>query len=422
MGRKLFQVGMMRLAWLALGLAAVLAASGHQAHAQSNACRSIESELSSLVSNTGSPARSAQYSREASRFRAEAQRAAAAMAGLGCEQQQFLIFGSPAPPQCAGYRARIRRLQASADTAERAAAEAGGDPGARAGRRRELEVAYSRNRCGEPLLERPQRVEAPRPRGLLEAIFGAPPQQRIDPRPPRPVPGGVLEVLPDGTIPRERSLRELDMEDAPATDDPYEGYTGGGKGVCVRSCDGFFWPLEVGGGRARSEGDEICQAMCPGAETKVFFMAQGGDIQGARSASGVNYTELPGALRYRQSFDAGCSCKSRETPWAVVLKPVEEMVGDARRGDITITPERALEMARPVPPREEKRAPGKVETPATGATSAAAAVGQTPPLPVPPAAAPAGADALRKDIPAAIDTKAVRVIAPGLTKTETPTR
>lgn len=414
MCRKLFQVTVLRLACLALVALAGVAHSGREAHAQSSACRSIEAELSSLGSSSGSPARSAQYARQASQFRAEAQRAAAAMAGLGCERQQFLIFGSPAPPQCASYRARMRQLQASADAAENAATEAGGDPGARADRRRELEAAYNRNRCGEPVPQRPQSVEGPRPRGLLEAIFGAPPQQRIDPRSARPVPRGLLEVLPDGTIPRERSLRELDMEDAPATDDPYEGYAGGSKGVCVRSCDGFFWPLELGGGRARTDGDEICQAMCPGAETKVFFMAQGGDIQGARSASGVNYTELPGALRYRQTFDATCSCKSRETPWAVVLKPVEEMVGDTRRGDITITPERALEMARPVPPREERRTATK-----------GAAAGQASPVVIPPPAAstPAGADALRKDIPAANgDTKAVRVIAPGLTKSEPPTR
>jgi hypothetical protein len=82
------------------------------------------------------------------------------------------------------------------------------------------------------------------------------------------------------------------------------GARGGGLAVCVRLCDGFFFPSNTAAG-----GDAACTSQCPDAPTALYRMSGGSDkIEDAVSANGAPYTALPVALRHRTTFDNSCTC------------------------------------------------------------------------------------------------------------------
>jgi Protein of unknown function (DUF2865) len=112
--------------------------------------------------------------------------------------------------------------------------------------------------------------------------------------------------------------------------------------VCVRLCDGYFFPL---GQRVSVDqdqnADEMCQRRCPAAETQAF--SKPGDIDTAVSSNGRRYASLPNAYRYRRSFDATCTCgdgaQTQRTPIVLNPEPVEPPPhlrgGSERRANIS---------------------------------------------------------------------------------------
>lgn len=103
---------------------------------------------------------------------------------------------------------------------------------------------------------------------------------------------------------------------------------GYGKPVCVRLCDGFFFPTaSVSGGEA------ACAAQCPDAPTALYTMPTD-RIEDAVSSTGAPYSRLPVAKRYQTSFESTCTCH-RDT----VASRAKELLTDTtlRRGDVVMT-------------------------------------------------------------------------------------
>lgn len=79
---------------------------------------------------------------------------------------------------------------------------------------------------------------------------------------------------------------------------------------CVRSCDGYYFPVSFSTTRQYFAADqEACQRMCPGTEVELFHHAANG--QGREdmiSISGTPYASLPSAFSYRTSLDQSCTC------------------------------------------------------------------------------------------------------------------
>ena len=352
------------------------------------ACRSIEGELASL-GRGGSPARGAQYGRQAAQARAQVQRISGYMASIGCDRPQILIFGNGSPPECGPLRAQLRQAQGQLAALDGASQEAYGDPGAVAARRRQLLAALDSYGCRAAAAP-----EQPRERNFFERLFGGPETVR------RP---GTFEVHPDDNPP-ETDVRRTDEEPRAA---------GGSKPVCVRTCDGFFFPLEVASGKVRAAGGELCQALCPGTETRLYFMQPGGEIDQAVSADGENYTALPNALKYRANIDSSCACKDRAQTWASVLKPADDMLAGSR-SDVVVTPEQSAASALPqLRGVTDKRAAKG----AKGASRSAEPVATVQPPAATPEVDPPAVD----DKTASTDGKrTVRVIAPGLVGPKPP--
>jgi hypothetical protein len=78
----------------------------------------------------------------------------------------------------------------------------------------------------------------------------------------------------------------------------------GGRAICVRLCDGFFFPSVITSGS-----DEACASQCPDAPTAFYSQPAGSDkIEDAVSLSGAPYSALAVADHHQLSFDNTCTC------------------------------------------------------------------------------------------------------------------
>jgi hypothetical protein len=119
---------------------------------------------------------------------------------------------------------------------------------------------------------------------------------------------------------------------------------GGPNLVCVRACDGGFFPIPYAGDRDSLA--NICQALCPNAETQLYSMPFGGTIEESVSMSGLPYGSLPNAGKFEQAVDVDCSCRRKDQSWAEALAGVEARL-QRHPGDILVTPAISEHMSRP---------------------------------------------------------------------------
>lgn len=84
--------------------------------------------------------------------------------------------------------------------------------------------------------------------------------------------------------------------------------------VCVRLCDGAYFPISFATSRDRLETDaKTCKASC-GMEARLFFYANpGGEIADMEDQDGKPYQKLPTAFLFKTKYDAACKC--RPHPW-----------------------------------------------------------------------------------------------------------
>ncbi len=56
---------------------------------------------------------------------------------------------------------------------------------------------------------------------------------------------------------------------------------------------------------------------------------------------------MPNALKFQQSYDPTCSCRRKGESWAQALAAAEAKYGHEAH-DILVTPEKSIEMSRPI--------------------------------------------------------------------------
>lgn len=329
----------------ALAIPAAVTAAAPQAWAQAASCAQLEASLASL--DRGNDSWAARQ-RQAAKLRGDLDRLSSQARGMGCDAPRgFLIFqGPPRPPQCDQIDDQISRLRSSIAGLERG----GGD---QAGQRRALILALAQNNCGSqytaavrataPAPNQPQR-----PRNFLEAIFGGPVQSDS-----------------------EESAPSVDLNAvAPAAPASYS------KTVCVRMCDGYFFPLSRSSNSSRYASEDMqCKRLCPNADTQLFTYS-GEDIRNAVSISGQSYMSTPNALRYRKEVVPSCGCRAAGQSWSQALAGIEDAT-TLQKGDILVTEEQAREMSQPKPADPAPGAKGK--TAAAKVPTAASAPADSPP-------------------------------------------
>lgn len=101
--------------------------------------------------------------------------------------------------------------------------------------------------------------------------------------------------------------------------DPFEprprNFSGGYRTICVRTCDGYYFPISHSTRRSNFYEDaKRCQARCPGQARLFYTPSREIDIKWATDVSGLTYKDLQTAFLYRKKLVKGCSC--RPAPWA----------------------------------------------------------------------------------------------------------
>ncbi|MEM5584131.1 DUF2865 domain-containing protein [Roseibium sp. AS2] len=261
-------------------------------------CSGLKSELRRLESGSGSQSADARKWTTAKRQQQKALSAAERDAGyFGC--------ATAASSRCTGLNSKIKRMRKNLAAIDRQLAKAGGGASASPKRLRQVRAAIARQNCNAASKPRKagteQKPDADKPRSLLARLFN--PQSRADLVAAKP---GDREIE---TV-RRQSRNTSGSRRLP---------TGGTfRTLCVRTCDGYFFPVSFSTGKAQFANDEArCSEICPAARTELYvYRNPGGDQAQMMSLAGDLYSEQPFAHRYKSEFVEGCSCRaaSRSEP------------------------------------------------------------------------------------------------------------
>ena len=95
----------------------------------------------------------------------------------------------------------------------------------------------------------------------------------------------------------------------PEYSEPGFSYGGTYRTLCVRTCDGYYFPISFSTTEDRFATDaDSCETMCPGARL-YYHRNPGGGPENMTAITGEPYSTLPAAFQYRQSYNASCACK-----------------------------------------------------------------------------------------------------------------
>ncbi|WP_249127718.1 DUF2865 domain-containing protein [Bradyrhizobium lablabi] len=325
-------------------------------------CTRLEAQLATMDrgAGTGDPAKDEQirrYQEAQAQQQGQLDRAVAQASRMGCESSGFFSLFNGRSAQCGPVNNQIQQMRANLDqiTTSLERLRSGGLGGAdRENQRRSVLTALAQNNCG------PQYAAAMRDQGqggLFGGLFG------------------------NTTI-------------APPSAD-LGGASGTYRTVCVRSCDGAYFPVSFATVPARfPDDDKTCKQLCPAAEATLYtYRNPGEDMNQAVSINGQPYTALPNAFKFRAEFNPSCSCKAAGQTWSDALKSVDDKAAVEQQGDIIVTEESARKMQQQKMQQQSKApAAGKKGAPPAPATTAS-----TPP-PATEAAPPAAESGKDKPI------------------------
>ncbi|MGA7807962.1 DUF2865 domain-containing protein [Bradyrhizobium sp.] len=281
-------------------------------------CPRLETQLATIDRGGSSdPAKDEQirrYQDAATKQQGELDRVRSQAKRMGCDNSGFFSLFSGRSAECGPINNQIQQMRANLDqiTGNLEQLRGGGFGGAdRDNQRHSVLLALAQNNCGPQYAAMVQGSG-----GFLNNLFGG----GNNNNPSLPPPSADLSA-PSGTY----------------------------RTVCVRSCDGGYFPISFATVPGRFADDErTCKALCPATEASLYaYRNPGEDINQAVSTNGQPYTSLPNAFRYRTEFNPSCSCKAPGQTWAEALKSVDDKAAAEQQGDIIVTEESAKKMQQP---------------------------------------------------------------------------
>src|SRR5260221_1430578 len=263
-------------------------------------CPRLEAQLAPIDRGGGDPAKDEQirrYQDAAAKQQSELDRVTSQAKRMGCDSSGFFSLFSGQSAQCGPVNNQIQQMRANLEqiTTSLERLRTGGLGGSdRDNQRRSVLTALAQNNCG------PQYANAARgPGNFLGTLFGNNNNNPVAP------PGADLGAQ-SGTY----------------------------RTVCVRSCDGAYFPISFATVPGRFPDDErTCKALCPAAEATLYsYRNPGEDMNQAVSINGQPYSSSPNAFRYRQEFNPSCACKAAGQTWADALKSIEDKPAAEQQG------------------------------------------------------------------------------------------
>jgi hypothetical protein len=281
-------------------------------------CARLEGQLASI--NTGNPAdnaRAAQIKQAedaVAKQQADLDRAVTDGHKQGCEGTGFFSLFSSLSPQCGPVTQRIQQMRGNLDRmmSDLEAMKSGNS--GQDDQRRAVLGQLAQNNCGAQYTAAANAAGGPR--GFFDALFGG---------------GNVVNPSGDG---------------APA---------GTFHTVCVRTCDGYYFPISYSTTPSRFPDDQrACQRECPAAEATLYaFRNPGEGMEQAMSINGQPYTALPNAFAYRKQYSAACSCRRPGQSWADALKDADDAT-TLESGDIVVNDKNAKTLSQAPLPKGAK--------------------------------------------------------------------
>ncbi len=292
-------------------LAALTAVSAANAQSANPTCQRLEAQLASLDRGNADPVRADRIRRAedaVNRQQYEVDRLVSQGRQNGCESSGFFSIFSNPPPQCGAINRQIGQQRSTLERLQVELEQLSGGNTERMAQRQSLLIALGDNNCG--------------PQYRSAAIQG---QQ-----------GGFFDRLFGGNT-------NTGIYSTP------QGQMGGTfRTLCVRTCDGYYFPISYATSPDRFNDDaEACQRSCPAAQVQLYvYHNPGEDVEQAVSLDGQPYTALPTAFAYRKALDKTCGCKRPGESWAEAMKVLG---GDQTLapGDVVVTEESAKRLSQP---------------------------------------------------------------------------
>jgi Protein of unknown function (DUF2865) len=334
------------------------AAGPSTAPSVSPVCPRLEAQLATIDRGSGDQAKDEQirrYQDAAAKQQSELDRVTMQAKRMGCESSGFFSLFNNRSAQCGPVNNQIQQMRGNLDQITgnlerlRSGGSFGGDD--RENQRRSVMTALAQNNCG------PQYAAAAQPpaggSNFLNNLFGG---------------GNATSQPPLGDLgPPSGTYRT----------------------VCVRTCDGGYFPVSFATVPARFPDDEkTCKALCPATDAALYaYRNPGEDINQAVSVNGQLYTALPNAFHFRTEFTPSCSCRAPGQTWSDALKTIDDKAAAEQQGDIIVTEESAKKM------QQRAQQPAKGPASKKGAPPAAAATTPAPAeTPAPPTATATSGD------------------------------
>ncbi|WP_426228156.1 DUF2865 domain-containing protein [Pararhizobium sp. DWP3-4] len=259
-------------------------------------CERLNARLASLPKIVASNANLRDYTSAISRQNLDLRQARSDLRRLGCSSGSVIIVGGPNEDACYSLDAEISQMEMDLETLK-ARRQNLLEGGASDITRRRIHAALAANRCAEEEDE------------VLSAAVEEPETHR-----------NILNDLPP--ISEDEPDMRGSNADFTTPDDgfgPSADYPGSLRTMCVRTCDGAFFPISSNSSPADFQRDaETCQRRCPGAETALYYHALATEEtnQMVSAATGEPYADLPSAFAYKtrdfsQPGQCGCAPAGR---------------------------------------------------------------------------------------------------------------
>lgn len=253
---------------------------------------------------------------EAQKWRTASEQQQRAIAAARRDARHFRCGTASAGQRCDGLMQKISRMETNLAAIDKRLARTSGS---KAG---QIRAAMARQKCGSGQTQKPRQADAGsggQERGLFGRLFSS--QNSGKPQEYRTLPSGRVVPAQSGRGDEARSAeQDLAQIRARAAQDRQRKRlslpTGGTyRTLCVRTCDGFFFPVSFSTGKDQFANDAArCAEMCPAAETDLFVHRNPGGMQEEMvSLTGIAYTDHANAYRFRREYVDGCSCRSATT-------------------------------------------------------------------------------------------------------------
>jgi hypothetical protein len=278
------------------------------AQAPNPVCQRLEAQLASLNGGNTDPARADQIRRAeeaVTRQQAQVDQLVGQGRKMGCESSGFFsIFDNP-PPQCGPLNRQIGQARTSLENLQVSLERLNGGTSERASQRQSVMISLANSGCGQ---QYHSAALAGQQDGFFDRLFGG--NSSVNSSAPGAM-GGTYRT------------------------------------ICVRTCDGFYYPISYATSSERFRDDEqTCQRMCPASEVALYsYHNPGEEVAQAVSLSGQPYSSLPNAFSYRKQMNPSCSCRRPGESWGDALKAIPDST--VAPGDVVVTDKTAKQMSTP---------------------------------------------------------------------------